>query len=177
MKLIQNSGESPKEIEAEVLNNINKNFTFTPIASQGFITNQQLIFIKETNLLEDNADLRSLINTADLKNQFEDGAPIRLEDLKIGLNVYMEPRGEGVLANGDTFMEFTYTFNRNGTGVGNPIRDNNGKMIVNRVVITADKAKRLSTAELRQLKLRVDAPQSELNILGSAISPAGLGPM
>lgn len=177
MKLIQNSGESPKEIEAEVLNNINKNFTFTPVASQGFITNQQLIFIKETNLLEDNADLRSLINTADLKNQFEDGAPIRLEDLKIGLNVYMEPRGEGVLANGDTFMEFTYTFNRNGTGVGNPIRDNNGKMIVNRVVITADKAKRLSTAELRQLKLRVDAPQSELNILGSAISPAGLGPM
>ena len=177
MKLIQNSGESSGEIRDEILNNVNKNFTFTPVASQGFITNQQLIFIKETNLLEDNATLRNKINKADLKSQFEDGAPIRPEDLKIGINVYMEARGEGVLANGDTFMEFTYTFNRNGTGVGNPIRDENGDLIINRVVISRDKTKRLSTAELRQLKLRVDTPQREIDILSSAILPAGLGPM
>ena len=177
MKLIQNSGESKRDIQEEVLNNINKNFTFTPIASQGFITNQQLIYIKETDLFKDNADLRNEINPSDLKNQFEDGAPIQKKDLKIGVNVYMEARGEGVLANGDTFMEFTYTFNRNGTGVGNPIRSKNGNLVINRVVINKDRAKRLNKAELRQLKLSVDKPYGEIDMLGSAIFPAGTGPM
>ena len=89
----------------------------------------------------------------------------------------MEARGEGVLANGDTFMEFTYTFNRNGTGVGNPIRSKNGNLVINRVVINKDRAKRLNKAELRQLKLSVDKPYGEIDMLGSAIFPAGTGPM
>ena len=180
MKLIQNSGESAGEIRDEILSNVNKNFTFTPVSAQGFITNQQLIYIKETDLFVDNEDLRTRINKADLKNQFEDGAPIRPRDLKIGKNVYMEARGEGVLPNGNTFMDFTYTFNRNGTGVGSPIRDDNGDLIINRVVISRDRAKALSTAELRQLKLRVDAPQSEIDTRGSIVSPVGptgFGPM
>lgn len=171
--------DSPSEIIDKVVNDIENNFVFASVASGGFITKQEATYMNTLNFEEDIKDLKLQLDNRVLNNivytdDNDRSATLRKEDFELGKNIFIETFAEGIdSSTGEVIYEFVYTYSQNSGGMSMPIKDSDGLIIVSEARLPKQNTSNLTIDELNERKKRNDS--SEINVVGSAINPAGFG--